>query len=182
MADLKTTVRTIPVLGNGDIWESWDALRMMRATGCDGVIIGRGCLGRPWLFGELAAVFDGREPAIPPALGEIAEITRRHARLLSDFFTPFHGIRQMRKWVVWYTTGFRGANALRGGLAQLQNLDDLDAALARLDPAEPFPRTVLRVPRGKDGRQQVVRLPHDYLLDRDDDTPPAQDDAIIDGG
>src|SRR5262249_60884352 len=96
---------SIPVLGNGDIWECWDALRMLRSTGCDGVIVGRGCLRRPWLFAELAAVFDGREPAPQPRFGEIAALMRRHAALLVEFFGPVNGIRQMRKWCACYPPG-----------------------------------------------------------------------------
>jgi nifR3 family TIM-barrel protein len=99
IADLKAAVR-IPVLGNGDVWECWDALRMLRATGCDGVIVGRGCLRRPWLFAELAAVFEGREPGPQPRLGEIVAIAREHAARLVAFFGPGPGIRQMRKWCV----------------------------------------------------------------------------------
>ena len=181
IAALKASVR-IPVLGNGDIWESFDALRMMRATGCDGVIIGRGCLGRPWLFQELADVFEGREPAAPPRLGAITAILRRHAELLCDFFTPAIGMKQMRKWCGWYTTGFHGAAAVRRAMSSLDSLDDLDLLLAHLDLDEPFPRTVLRVPRGKDGRRQTVALPHGYLRERDDDTPPVEEYAGLDGG
>ena len=181
IARLKASVR-IPVLGNGDIWECWDALRMMRATGCDGVIIGRGCLGRPWLFRELADVFAGTEPAPPPRLGEITAIVQRHAQMLSEFFSPQQGIRQMRKWCGWYTAGFHGANAVRRGLSQLDSLAELATLLAPLDPSEPFPRSVLRIPRGKDGRQQNVALPQGYLREREDDTPPAEEYDGGDGG
>src|SRR6266403_3855147 len=95
IAALKAAVR-IPVLGNGDVWECWDALRMLRATGCDGVIVGRGCLRRPWLFAELAAVFDGREPPPQPRLGDIVALMREHAELLMTFFGTTGGIHQMR--------------------------------------------------------------------------------------
>ena len=71
------------MLGNGDIWEAEDALRMMRGTGCDGVIVGRGCLGRPWLFRDLADVFDGREPEDPPDFGGVVDVMLEHARLLA---------------------------------------------------------------------------------------------------
>ncbi|HEY0138528.1 MAG TPA: tRNA dihydrouridine synthase DusB, partial [Nannocystis sp.] len=80
IARLKQHVTRIPVLGNGDIWEASDALRMMRETGCDGVIVGRGCLGRPWLFRDLNDVFHGREPRNPPTLGEVVDIMITHAR------------------------------------------------------------------------------------------------------
>ena len=76
----------VPVLGNGDIWEPYDAIRMMRETGCAGVIVGRGCLGRPWLFRELAQAFEGVEPDRPPRFGEIVEIMLEHGRRLVELF------------------------------------------------------------------------------------------------
>jgi nifR3 family TIM-barrel protein len=184
IAALKAAVR-IPVLGNGDVWECWDALRMLRETGCDGVIVGRGCLRRPWLFAELAAVFDGREPGPQPALGAIIALMRRHAEALMAFFGPVRGIQQMRKWCLWYTSGFRGAGQLRAGLLRIDSLEEMLALLARLDPDEPFPLDALRRSRSKDARRQEVRLPHGYLAARGDDVPPAVDpawDAALAGG
>jgi nifR3 family TIM-barrel protein len=171
IARLKASVR-IPVLGNGDVWESWDALRMLRATGCDGVIVGRGCLGRPWLFADLVAVFDGREPGPPPRLGEIVTIMRDHAERLLAFFGPTRGVRQMRKWCLWYTSGFRGAARVRAHLPRIDSLDEMLALLSRLHPDEPFPLEALRRSACKDGRSQVVQLPAGYLAARDDDVPP----------
>jgi nifR3 family TIM-barrel protein len=172
IAELKAAVR-IPVLGNGDLWESWDALRMMRQTGCDGVIVGRGCLGRPWLFRELATVFAGAEPDPPPRLGEVVALALHHAELLCEFFGEPHGITQMRKWSCWYTAGFPGSADVRRGLAGIHTADDLARVLGRLDPLLPFPRPALRLARGKDGRaQKGVQLPSGFLDDRDDDTPP----------
>ncbi len=176
IAELKALVR-IPVLGNGDVWECWDAVRMLRTTGCDGVIIGRACLRRPWLFGELAAVFDGRLPGPQPSLGTIVGIMREHARRLVDLFGPEKGIIQMRKWCLWYTSGFRGAGAVRTALPRLRRMEDLEAVLAGLDPAEPFPLAGLRASRAKDGRSQEVRLPTGWLERRDDETPPAAEEA-----
>ena len=186
IAELKAAVR-IPVLGNGNLWECWDALRMMRQTGCDGVIVGRGCLRRPWLFAELAAVFAGREPGPQPRLGDIVAIMREHATRLIAFFGPAVGIWQMRKWCLWYTAGFRGAATLRQALLQIHSLEEMLAILGRLDPAEPFPLDALRRSRAKDGRrQEQVRLPPGFLARRDDDTPPCADDAALeralDGG
>jgi len=160
------------VLGNGDIWECWDALRMMRATGCAGVIVGRGCLGRPWLFRELAQVFDGVEPDAPPSLGEIALVMQDHAQRLAAFFGEDMGMRQMRKWVGWYTKGFRGSATVRAELARLSSLEELERVVGRLDPEEPFPVRALRANRAKGGRTQRVKLPEGYLETRDDDTPP----------
>ena len=181
----------IPVLGNGDVWESFDALRMMRATGCQAVIVGRGCLGRPWLFRELAQAFDGVEPDPPPRLGEVARVAVDHARRLAATFGETHGVRQMRKWIGWYTKGFRGSAGLRGAMGELHTVADVEAALARLDPDEPFPVRALRVSRGKGGRSQRVALPAGYLEDRDSDRParppstPAERAAFeraLDGG
>ena len=66
IAQLKATVTDIPVLGNGDIWSAEDALEMVAQTGCDGVVVGRGCQGRPWLFADLAAAFAGSDERIRP--------------------------------------------------------------------------------------------------------------------
>ncbi|QDU85039.1 tRNA-dihydrouridine synthase C [Planctomycetes bacterium Pla163] len=162
----------IPVLGNGDIWEAWDALRMMRATGCAGVIVGRGCLGRPWLFRELAQVFDGVEPPAPPNLGAILDVMVDHARRLCDFFGDDIGMRQMRKWSAWYTKGFHGSARAREALVRVERLEDMVAAVGALDLDEPFPESALRANRGKGGRTQRVVLPEGYLDDLDDDTPP----------
>ncbi|MDF1838407.1 MAG: tRNA dihydrouridine synthase DusB [Planctomycetota bacterium] len=171
IAELKSHV-SIPVLGNGDIWESWDALRMMRETGCDGVIVGRGCLGRPWLFRELADVFDGRMPATPPGLNEIVDVMVDHAERLSDFFGEVMGMRQMRKWVSWYTKGFTGSAQLRSGLRHLERVDQLRPLFAGQNLEEPFPRRALRIGRAKGSKKQRVKLPDGYLDDLTDDTPP----------
>jgi nifR3 family TIM-barrel protein len=109
--ELKQAVTRIPVLGNGDIWEAEDALRMLRETGCDGVVVGRGCLGRPWLFRDLADVMDGREPQNPPPLGEIVVIMLRHARLLAEWSGEGPAMRAFRRHASWYTKGFRGSSA-----------------------------------------------------------------------
>src|SRR3989442_4653038 len=138
IAALKAAVR-IPVLGNGDVWECWDALRMLRATGGDGVIVGRGVLRRPWPFSELAALFDGREPAPQPRLGEIAAIMRDHAELLMTFFGTTGGIHQMRKWCLWYTSGFHGAAQLRPDLIRIDSLDEMLGLLGRLGLEEASP-------------------------------------------
>ena len=171
IADLKQRV-SIPVLGNGDIWEAWDALRMMRATGCDGVVVGRGCLGRPWLFRELAQVFEGEEPDAPPNFAGIREIMVHHAEALIEFFGPVRGVHQMRKWCAWYTKGFRGSASVRGRLARMESLEQMSEVLGEMDGDAPFPISALRVNRAKRGGTQRVKLPEGYLDDREDDTPP----------
>jgi len=181
IAALKQAVRSIPVLGNGDVWEAEDALRMMRQTGCDGVVVGRGCLGRPWLFRDLADVFDGREPADPPRLGAVVEVMLEHAQRLCAWVGEPHGVRMFRRHATWYTKGFRGSARLRRELMQAATLAQLRQVLAGLDPDERFPPSAMRVPRGKTAGTQKVALPDGYLDELDDDTPPeAEDDS--DGG
>ena len=173
IARLKKHVRTIPVLGNGDIWEAHDALRMMRSTGCDGVVIGRGCLGRPWLFRDLADVFEGREPQNPPTFGEVAEIAIEHAALLSQWAGEAPAMRMFRRHSSWYTKGFRGSAKLRARLMRVTSLHELKEVLRAADRAEPFPPGAMRVPRGKTAGRQKVSLPEGFLQSRlTDDTSP----------
>jgi nifR3 family TIM-barrel protein len=175
---------SIPVLGNGDIWEAGDALRMMRQTGCDGVIVGRGCLGRPWLFRELCDVFAGTPARPPPALGEVIETMLQHALWTVEWFGERPALRAFRRMAAWYTKGFRGSARLRQGFTQVETLADLQAACAALDPSEPFPRSALRVSRGKHSGTQVVSLPEGFLEHLDDDAVPdgADDAGESDGG
>ena len=183
IAELKLAVRSIPVLGNGDIWEAEDALRMMRQTGCDGVVVGRGCLGRPWLFRDLADVFAGREPEDPPDLGGVAGIMREHASLLASWHGEGLAMRQFRRHATWYTKGFRGSARLRSRLVRTATLADLDAVLQELDPSETFPAAAMRVPRGKSSGTQLVSLPPGYLDDPQDPTPPcAAAESTASGG
>jgi len=182
IAELKSLV-SIPVLGNGDIWEAHDALRMMRTTGCDGVIVGRGCLGRPWLFGELAAVFNGNAPSNPPCFGEVIDMMLDHARLLCDWFGDQRGILMMRKFAAWYTKSFRGSAALRARLIRANTLEEMRACVVGIDRELPFPPLGMRVRRGKRGGTQTVALPDGYLDNLDDDTPPGPGaEALVSGG
>ena len=183
IAELKQQVTSIPVLGNGDIWEAGDALRMMRQTGCDGVVVGRGCLGRPWLFRDLSRVFDGHEPPDPPRFGEIAEIMLDHARLLSEWMGEPLGLRNFRKHATWYTKGFPGSARLRGRLIAIETLEDLAAILADSDPDAEFPVVAMRAQRGKSAGRQRVALPENYREQRDDDRAPGADaELAISGG
>jgi nifR3 family TIM-barrel protein len=172
IAALKQAVRHIPVLGNGDIFEAHDALRMMRTTGCDGVVVGRGCLGRPWLFRDLADVFAGRDPSDPPLLGAVCDTMREHAGLLASFQGEGPALRAFRKHAAWYTKAFPGSARLRQRLLGISTLTELDAILGELDRATPFPPEAMRVPRGKHGGTQRVVLPEGFLDQLEDDTPP----------
>jgi nifR3 family TIM-barrel protein len=158
----------IPVLGNGDIWEAGDALRMVEQTGAAGVVVGRGCLGRPWLFRDLAAAFAGETATTLPSLGEVRVTMRRHAELLCEHMGEKRGCKEFRKHVSWYLKGFRAGGPLRHSLALVDSLAGLDALLAELDPDEPFPVAELGTPRGRQGspRSRVV-LPEGWLDDTD---------------
>lgn len=163
IAELVASV-DLPVLGNGDIWEAADALAMMRRTGCAGVVIGRGCLGRPWLFRDLAAAFAGREAPPLPNLGEVAAMVYRHAELLAGLDSETHGLRDLRKHMAWYFKGFAVGGDVRRGLATVESLAQLRGLLATLDADVPYPSSELGSPRGRQGapRGKVV-LPYGWL-------------------
>jgi len=181
IARLKQQVRTIPVLGNGDIYDASDALAMMASTGCDGVVIGRGCLGRPWLFAELSSAFTGSPSPIPPTLGEVADVVRRHGQLLAAHFGEDKGMRDIRKHIAWYLHGFPAGSELRRALAMVKTLDELDSLLDRLDRDVPFPDAATG-PRGRQGSPARVALPDGWLTDPDDCTVPAGADVMHSGG
>jgi nifR3 family TIM-barrel protein len=186
---LVEAVRTIPVLGNGDIWDAGDALRMMDETGCAGVVVGRGCLGRPWLFAELARAFGAGEPggagpstpstpSTPPPLGEVREVLRRHARLLGEWLTEPVAVRDVRKHVGWYLHGYPVGGEARRRLTAAPTLAAFEAELDRLDPAIVAPPEAVAQPRGKSSGPIRVTLPEGWLDRIDDPTPPAgADDA-----
>ncbi len=183
IAALKQHITSIPVLGNGDIRVARDALRMMRATQCDGVVVGRGCLGRPWLFRDLAAVFAGREPPAQPKLGEIGEIMFAHASGLAAHLGVAPALRAFRKHAGWYTRGFPGSAQMRRRLVQVCTLEELRAVLDGFDAEAPFPRAAMHIARGKKSGRQRVALPEGYLEAPDDDTPPpAAAEAPVSGG
>jgi nifR3 family TIM-barrel protein len=173
----------IPVLGNGDIWEAGDALRMMDETGCDGVVVGRGCLGRPWLFADLAAAFAGREQRVMPTLGQVAVVMRRHAELLVSWLgDEAEGVVNFRKHVAWYLKGFPAGAELRKALALASSLGELDDLLARLDHSAPFPDAVLGLPRGRTNSPAKVHLPYGWLDDPDDISVPTAAELDHSGG
>ncbi|MFC6696962.1 tRNA dihydrouridine synthase DusB [Nocardioides daphniae] len=169
----------IPVLGNGDIWEAKDAVRMVEQTGAAGVVVGRGCLGRPWLFRDLAAAFSGTPTTtVLPTLGEVRTMMLRHAELLCEHMGEERGCKEFRKHVSWYLKGFRAGGTLRHSLALVDSLATLSALLDELDPDEAFPVSELGAPRGRQGapRKRVV-LPEGWLDDQDGRGIHVQEDA-----
>ncbi len=173
----------IPVLGNGDIWEASDAVAMVRQTGCAGVVVGRGCLGRPWLFRDLAAAFAGEQVTALPRLGEVAAMMRRHALLLTDHLTEERGCVEFRKHVAWYLKGFAAGGRVRAALAMVSSLARLDELLDELDPDEAYPLAELGTPRGRQGTPRRVALPDGWLDDRETLTNlDADAESAVSGG
>ena len=165
---LKETISSVPVLGNGDIWSAEDALRMVEQSGCDGIVVGRGCLGRPWLFGDLAAAFDHRHLRIQPNLGEVADAFRRHAELLVEFFDDeVKACRDIRKHVAWYFKGYPVGGELRARLAAVESLQHMDDLLGELDRDTPYPGAEAEGPRGRAGSPKRPALPENWLADRE---------------
>ncbi len=182
IGELKAAVTSVPVLGNGDLWEASDALAMVADTGCDGVVVGRGCLGRPWLFRDLADAFAGRPVAPPPDLAAIVAMMRTHAELLGETFGEELGVRQFRKHAGWYLTGFPVGSGVRRSLGLAASLAELHQLLDGLDGDLAFPVDALRMPRGHTNGPRPVRLPAGWLDDVDDPTPPAGGDLLVSGG
>ena len=176
IATLREALPDVQILGNGDIWSAGDAIRMMRETGVDGVVVGRGCLGRPWLFGDLQAAFDEfqRDPnsqaainPIQPTLGEVGQAFKRHAELLVEFFeNETHACRDIRKHVAWYFKAYPVGGEFRAALAQVQSLDHMDEILSTLDADAPYPGAEAEGPRGRLGGAKVCSLPENWLNSR----------------
>ncbi len=162
---LKSTISSIPVLGNGDIWSAEDALTMVAQTECDGVVVGRGCLGKPWLFGDLAAGFRGESIRFRPGLADVSQAFRRHAELLVEFFggDELRACRDIRKHVAWYFKGYAVGGDLRARLAMVENLQQLDDLLGTLDSDQDYPGEAAEGPRGRAGSPKRTALPDGWL-------------------
>src|SRR3954451_24513210 len=163
IGELKAAVPEIPVLGNGDIWEAADAVAMMQMTGCDGVVVGRGCLGRPWLFRDLVELFEGREPAGPPALGAVGGTLATHLRLLTERMGGPRAHLDIRKHLGWYLTGYPVGGDTRRALAGSASVDQLLDRLARLPRDVTIAAGTAALPRGTQRGPQRVVLPYGWL-------------------
>ncbi|AFT98640.1 tRNA dihydrouridine synthase DusB [Nocardia brasiliensis] len=181
IARLKEAVTTIPVLGNGDIFSAADAVRMMDETGCDGVVVGRGCLGRPWLFAELQAALRGEPLPAAPNLGRVGEVLYRHGALLSEHLGEDKAMRDLRKHMAWYLMGFPVGADLRRAFATVSRLTELEDLVGQLDPTAPFPKDA-EGPRGRQGSPGKVALPHGWLDDPADPAVPQGADVMHSGG
>lgn len=178
IAKLKETITSVPILGNGDIWSADDAIRMVRETGCDGVVVGRGCLGRPWLFGDLAAAFraesgelshaEARELTAKPGLGAVMDAFRRHTELLIDFFDDEgRACRDIRKHVAWYFKGYGVGGETRRELAMADSLAQIDEIFETMDRSLAYPGDDAEGPRGRAGSPKRPVLPEGWLNSRE---------------
>lgn len=172
IAQLRESLPDVQVLGNGDIWSAADAVRMMRTTGVDGVVVGRGCLGRPWLFQDLqlaiekylAGDLNPEVDIIAPTLGEVARAFKRHAELLVEFFEDEQrACRDIRKHVAWYFKGYPVGGEMRAKLATVESLEHIDQLLGQLDWAVPYPGEEAEGPRGRLGGVKSCSLPENWL-------------------
>lgn len=175
---LKETITSVPILGNGDIWSGADAVRMADETGCDGVVVGRGCLGRPWLFADLHAAFKHRSGVmtaaeaeaarVKPALGGVMDAMRRHTELLIEFFDDEgRACRDIRKHVAWYFKGYGVGGELRRTLATVESLQHLDDIFGTMDRSLPYPAEAAEGPRGRAGTPKRPILPDGWLDSRE---------------
>jgi nifR3 family TIM-barrel protein len=173
----------VPVLGNGDIWEAEDARRMLEATGCAGVVVGRGCLGRPWLFRDLHAVFEGRPVPPGPDLGQVVDLLLEHTDLLVAWHGEAKALRELRKHTGWYLQGFPVGSELRRRLNQVDHREEVHALLATVDRSLPFDEAMRRSSRGHTTPPKRVTLPEGWLDSRDDPTAlPALAGSVVSGG
>jgi nifR3 family TIM-barrel protein len=187
---LKEAVTSIPVLGNGDIWSADDAVDMINETGCDGVVVGRGCLGRPWLFADLAAGIAGRPERIRPGLHYVLATMRRHVQLLAEHYEGYQrpsrsigeagpptaenrACRDFRKHIAWYLKGYMVGGELRAKLGMFTSLAEFDELTAELDAGQPHPGAPAEGQRGRSGVQRQVALPEGWLADREIDVATA---------
>ena len=152
-----------PVLGNGDIWTAEDAVRMLAATGADGVVVGRGCLGRPWLFAQLDAALRGLPTPAEPRLDTVLATLREHAELLCADYGELKGCRDIRKHMAWYLKGFRVRQPVRAALGNVASLAELDALLSAIDPDQAPDPSVSAGPRGRTSADRAVHLPDGWL-------------------
>jgi nifR3 family TIM-barrel protein len=176
IAKLRESLPDVQVLGNGDIWSAQDAVNMMEQTGVDGIVVGRGCLGRPWLFADLeqaisAYVAGDKNPAITqvmPSLGEVADGFYRHAELLVEYFEEEgRACRDIRKHVAWYFKGYPVGGEFRARLAQVMSLEHMSEILSELDGTIPYPGDEAEGPRGRLGSVKACSLPENWLDSRE---------------
>jgi nifR3 family TIM-barrel protein len=171
----------VPVLGNGDIWSGADAVNMINQTGCNGVVVGRGCLGRPWLFADLVSALNGENTRVNPTLFEVRDVMLRHGQLLVEYFeNEDRAMRDIRKHMAWYLKGFSVPREIRSTLGMVTSLAHMSELLSHLED-QPYPQAVGDAPRGRTSHGRAVSLPDGWLDDPDEFANITIDDAISGG-
>ena len=171
----------VPVLGNGDIWSGEDAVNMINQTGCAGVVVGRGCLGRPWLFADLVSAINGENKRVNPNLFQVREIMIRHGQLLIEYFeNEDRAMRDIRKHMAWYLKGFSVPRQVRASLGMVESLEQMRQLLSQVED-QPYPQAVGDGPRGRTSHGREVKLPDGWLDDPDEFATISIDDAISGG-
>ncbi len=171
----------VPVLGNGDIWSGADAVNMINQTGCNGVVVGRGCLGRPWLFADLVSALNGENTRVNPTLFEVRDVMLRHGQLLVEYFeNEDRAMRDIRKHMAWYLKGFSVPREIRSSLGMVTSLAHMSELLSHLED-QPYPQAVGDAPRGRTSHGRAVTLPDGWLDDPDEFANITIDDAISGG-
>lgn len=120
----------IPVIGNGDIFRPEDGIRMLEYTKCDGIAIGRGSQGNPWIFRRILSLIDGK-PDNPPTVEEIVRTCIRHLSLISSIKGEKIGVREMRKHSAWYLKGLRNSNEIKNKINNIDTKDELEMLLIK---------------------------------------------------
>ncbi len=171
----------VPVLGNGDIWSGADAVNMINQTGCSGVVVGRGCLGRPWLFADLVSALNGENNRVNPSLFEVRAVMLRHGQLLVEYFeNEDRAMRDIRKHMAWYLKGFSVPREIRSSLGMVNSLTQMEQLLSQVQD-QPYPQAVGDAPRGRTSHGRAVSLPDGWLDDPDEFANITIDDAISGG-
>ena len=171
----------VPVLGNGDIWSGADAVNMINQTGCSGVVVGRGCLGRPWLFADLVSALNGENNRVNPTLFEVRAVMLRHGQLLFEYFeNEDRAMRDIRKHMAWYLKGFSVPREIRSSLGMVNSLTQMEQLLSQVQD-QPYPQAVGDAPRGRTSHGRAVSLPDGWLDDPDEFANITIDDAISGG-
>lgn len=182
IATLKRHLPEATVLGNGDVWTAADAQRMRETTGCDGVVVGRGCLGRPWLFGDLTRVFAGERPLGPPTLGVLSDTIRQHLTLLTAEQAPTDAVRRFRKHLRWYLQGYPVGRRVHAAAGTITSAADVDTLLAGLDPTLQVTPSAVAAPRGRTGSVGRLVLPEGWWEQREQDASVPEDVTAVSGG
>ena len=125
----------IPVIGNGDVWTPQDAIDMRKQTGCDGVMIGRGAQGNPWIFKQILHYEQTGELLEKPSPQEVTEMILRHAKMQMEFKGEYIGMREIRKHATWYTAGYKNSAKLRGKINETETYEELKELLSHLGNA-----------------------------------------------